>query len=320
MSEERKPLRTRPDIAELFDRYASGQAGVPECDPLQDADILLRDDAPQLRILRAYRMLSGCFNSHFLASIPYVLYGEIRLILSILRWHNMRPHARRSMWALGNAEGVMARCLAQITGGNLFTIVNSETAKNRDDFESSNTPESRFLLGSYFEVMDDINNILKERNLGGLAIVYQDTSFQMYSNQRLKQIQDVKRLLDKDGLYIALEKVILGANNKNSQAELKKEAMKKKFFSLSEIDAKRKKILSEMDLNLLSLVGSLSVLEQMFSYSSVIWNSCNFCMFLASDSEISFNQFIDSMPKNLVPTEYRFVQTTEPPHPDSLIA
>jgi len=106
----------------------------------------------------------------------------------------------------------MARTIAKLADGKIRTFSCSPTEENRISFFSHGIPEhAKFFVGPFCDVDYTLFNSNPEYYdfKNGFDVIVEDTTFQMYSNNRYEQISFVKDKLVDDGVLIFVEKVMM---------------------------------------------------------------------------------------------------------------
>ncbi|WP_168878885.1 class I SAM-dependent methyltransferase [Rhizobium sp. P28RR-XV] len=298
-------------FAAFFERTASGLEGAPDLGRPEPEMDLLSFDLDCMTFWDTHRRLWGHFDSHYFASIPYRLEEECRLAAAILLF-GLQSWARSghaaTIYTLGAGAGTLARALAKLGDGRLKTLCCSPTGGNRDCFFAQRGSEdAHFHHGPFFE-LDDVrygtdDNLRPFRN--GYDVLFEDTTFQMYSRDREKQLAFVTPRIRPGGLLVQVQKL----SHRNIEVYLererqKDELFKPRFFSNTQIVAKKRDVLDTMlDLQV-DLEASATALQSYFRYSVITWNSGNFYTIVSSNSLKSLGNFVTSMVKPAMPAEF----------------
>ncbi|KAA1183891.1 class I SAM-dependent methyltransferase [Rhizobium tropici] len=276
---------------------------------------LLEFDLDCMVFWDTHRRLWGRFDNHYFASIPYRLEEECRLATAMLffalsAWARRRRAA--TVYTLGAGAGTLARALARLGDGRLKTLCCSPTDGNRVSFFARRGSEhAHFHHGPFFDLDDE--RYETDENLQpfreGYDLLLEDTTFQMYGRDRKEQLAVIAPRIRADGLLIQVQKIA----NADIQAYLererqKDEQFKPRYFSRTEIVAKKHEILDTMTKFQVDLESSIGALRSYFSYSVVTWNSGNFYTIVSSNSPASLRRFLISMLKPAIPKEYCYEQ------------
>lgn len=255
--------------------------------------------------------LWGHFDNHYFASIPYRLEEECRLAAAILSFGLAawgRSGQAATIYTLGAGAGTLSRALARLGDGRLKTLNCSPTDGNRISFFARRGSEDAYFHhGPFFELDDE--RYATDENLqafrDGYDVVLEDTTFQMYSPDRNSQLAVIAPRIRAGGLLIQVQKI----SNPNVETYLererqKDEQFKSRYFSKSQIVAKKRDVLDTMADFQVDLESSVSALGSYFAYSAITWNSGNFYTIISSNSFASLRDFVTSMVKPAIPPDY----------------
>lgn len=301
-----------PRLTSLLDKFGkivTAESGQPHCHPVLDEN-LLQHDAIALAFSKIRQSCAGAFNYHYVASLPYILEEQCRFGAGLLLYSIKKAKVSNDtlkVYTLGDASGVMARALTEISKGNIHTLTCSPNQENQDHFYSKNTrPEAYFFYGPFFNVTPDllINNKQSPFH-GGFDVIVEDTTFQMYSAERLEPIFLACRNLKDDGIFVMLEKVKHEELEEYLRREHQKDAQfKKRYFTDEQIEAKKSSILKTMQSQEATLNELIAALRPRFKCALIIWNSGNFYTIAASNSVTNLTLFVESLTAPAIPKEY----------------
>lgn len=293
--------RKSPRYTSLFNKFsklASGNDGVPIKSPQPNKDFINRN--PKIKeFYSIHKHIGGIFDSHFFASIPYILEEECRLGSALLNFSSLQNDVF-NIYTIGTAEATMARTLGRMGKGKIKTLSCSPNIENQKGFNFYGIPKHSFFhLGGFFEI--DKKYLSKNKYFNkGFDLIVEDTTFQMYSPQRNTQIEFVKQILKENGILILIEKM----NHENISQYMKMESIKddykKQFFSDFQIK-KKHEVIDIMEKNQQTVDKVVESLLLSFDYVAIYWNSCNFYSLAASDSIKNLNDFFVKMPKQYLP-------------------
>jgi len=211
---------------------------------------------------------------------------------------------------LGTAEGTMARTISELADGQILSLSCSPTIENQESFYAWGVPKhAQFFLGPFNHLSPE--SLSQTPGLqdfaSGFDIIFEDTTFQMYSPNRQQQIAFVRRNLKAKGLMIFLEKFRSQDLEEYRRRELQKDhGFKVRYFSEAEINRKETNVLETMNLNEVTLDEMRSVLRDVFSYAYIIWNSGNFYSIAASNSLRNLDLFVSCLGPAAIPSEYTY--------------
>ena len=298
-------------FAEFFERTASGKGGAPDlAEPKIDMS-LLDFDLESAIFADTHRRLWGNFDSHYFASIPYRLEEECRLGAALLSFA-LRTWARNAspttIYTLGTGTGCLARTLATLGDGRIEALCCSPTAANRASFFANRGSEhAHFFHGPFFELDDD--RYATDKDLlpfrGGFDVLLEDTTFQMYDRDRLKQLEFVVPRIRSGGLLVQVQKLAHEDRDIYEERERQKdELFKSRFFSTGHISKKKDEVLNTMTDLQVDLATTVAALRAFFRYSVLTWNSGNFYTIVSSNSRASMLELVSLMVKPAIPPNY----------------
>ncbi|SDA97840.1 class I SAM-dependent methyltransferase [Mesorhizobium qingshengii] len=301
-------------LAGFFAATAAGKSGMPIRKPIADArllpsDGLLRD----LVALHATRQ--GFFDQHYHGSIPYRLEEECRMAHAVLKYarHRGAPFA---LYSLGTAEGTMARTLSELSEGQIRTLSCSPNAENYKCFMAyGEPPHADFFVGPFHHLTKDV--LGSDPRLAGFAhgfdVILEDTTFQMYSPNRVKQIEFVSQHLKEGGIFVFVEKFRAIEETDYRRREYQKDfGFKARYFPQDEIEKKQTSVLNTMFNNEVTLGEMHDAVRAHFSHCVMTWNSGNFCSLAASNDRENLNHYVSQMAAPAIPHEYVYETSLDP--------
>ena len=302
-------------FAPFFERTARGLGGMPDLGTPEPDLSLLEFDLDSMVFWDTHRRLWGNFDNHYFASIPYRREEECRMGAAMLAfalgaWGRRRQAA--AVYTLGAGAGTLARALARLGDGRLKTLCCSPTDGNRSSFFARRGSEhAHFHHGPFFELDDERyatdDNLQPFRD--GYDLVLEDTTFQMYGRDREAQLSVIAPRIRAGGLLIQVQKLIHPDSKAYFARERQKEEdFKSRYFSQTQIVAKKREVLDTMADYQVDLETTISALRAYFSCSVVTWNSGNFYTIVSSNSAASLLDFVSSMVKPAIPEEFCYEQ------------
>jgi tRNA (cmo5U34)-methyltransferase len=302
------------ELAGEFESLASGLAGKPVIDEVVPDFSLFNGRSDILEFYDRYSYYSGKFNLHFLSSIPYILEEECRLGTTLVKYLLTQCSAEgrtASIQTIGNAEGVIARTIADIGNGRIATLTNSPTVFNKQEFFSRHVKNSFFYLGPFFDITKEMLigcESLKEFSQG-FDVVYEDTTFQMYGPDREDQIAFVLQNLREEGIFICLEKCLQTDKNEYSKREDQKNSkFKNNYFSQQQL-AEKETILQTMHTGQVMLSTLNSAIKKTLAHTKLVWNSGNFYIIAASDNLDKLDSFVRLLGPACIRPEFSYEKT-----------
>lgn len=306
-------LRRAPRLTSLLDdfaRIASGRCGQPFRRVEPDRS-LLAGDRPSLAALEVYLARCGTFESHFVASIPYILEEGARLSAAIVRYllgrHN-KANGQPTLYTLGSAEGSISRTVAQLGNGAICTLNCSPNVENQQEFwRRGAPPTSRFFLGPFFDVTPD--RLASDPDMwafrGGFDVIVEDTTFQMYCADRSLPIGLAAANLKPDGILVTIEKMRHEDPDEYWRREQQKDDdFKRRYFRNEAIHHKRTRILSVMQEREAMLDNLVRAMQPRFACAAVFWNSGNFYSIAAAANVGQLLNFLQAMIPPAIPSAF----------------
>ncbi|MBB2819257.1 UNVERIFIED_ORG: hypothetical protein GGD59_002508 [Rhizobium esperanzae] len=294
------------ELAGFFGATAAGRSGNPIKQPHVDRR-LLGDDSLLDRFILLHERRRGPFDQHYHASIPYRLEEECRLGHAILRYCEGLSGPLK-LYSLGTAEGTMARTISELADGRVESLSCSPNVENYRSFMAyGDPPHATFFHGPFHHLRKNLLETRPEltRFASGFDIIFEDTTFQMYSPNRLDQIEFVSQHLKNDGLFFFVEKFknpdIAEYQRRESQKDY---GFKARFFGPMDIIEKKAAVLTVMNRNEVTLAEMSDAIKRRFQHCFVTWNSGNFCTLVASNSLSNVERFISGLVKPAIPMEY----------------
>lgn len=296
-------------LLEHFAKIASGEIQKPKIKVTPD-DCFVAANPRRADYAGLLNKNIGTFNNHAFASIPFFIEETIRLGLAIFDYSVIKKASidnPLTFWSTSSADASHARTLAEYAGGKIVTFSDTPNDENREEFDRLLSHLYSFLfMAPYFEITkDNIRKRFPKFPLkDGFDIIWEDTTFQMYSGNRDGQIAHVKKQLKPGGLLILFEKV---ANNNQADYLLneynKDRYFKSRYFSYNEILEKERGILKDMYSGQVTEDELILALQFHFTYAYKIWACGNFVEFIASNSKEDIEQFISCLPEPYTPEE-----------------
>lgn len=252
----------------------------------------------------------GTFNNHAFASIPFFIEETIRLGLSLADYANLRGATKSNpltFWSTSSADATHARTLAEYTDGTIVTVSDTPNEENRVEFQRLCIhPYSNLFVAPYFEITETLihQQLPNFPYKKGFDIIWEDTTFQMYSDNRDGQIEHVKQQLAPDGLLILFEKIVSNNSADYLLNEYNKDFyFKSRYFSQDDILKKEGGILKEMFNGQVTIESLATALKKHFKYIYKIWACGNFVHIVASNDKTNITDFLQQLSKPYVPRE-----------------
>lgn len=295
-------------MAGFFAETAAGRGGVPVRKPTVDMR-LLSDDNLLNCFIKLHSQRQGFFDQHYHSSIPYRLEEECRMAHTLLKYSQLQTR-ETLLYSLGTAEATMARSLSELSGGRIRSLSCSPNEENYKCFTAFGEPSyASFFLGPFHRMTKAY--LKSESRFKGFAdgfdFIFEDTTFQMYSPNRLKQIEFVTQHLKRDGILLLLEKFRAADTAEYQRREYQKDfGFKTHYFGIDEIARKTKLVLNTMHDSEVTLAEMASAVYANFKYCIVTWNSGNFYGLAASNNEDNLSRYLALMDPPAIPFEYTY--------------
>ncbi len=288
-------------LLQRFEKIASGEEQKPKL-PVIAAQVFLDRDGEYKKYHQILQRNMGTFAKHGLASIPFMLEEVIRIGVALHRFaeeNRFSSSEPLTFYETSSADGTIGRSLAEYSNGLIKTLTDSPNESNRLEFNRLLTHNySYFHKGPFVDITPQyLSQAYGHIFKGGFDIIWENTTFQMYGNNRDEQIAYVSRLLKEDGLMIFHEKMNHFKVDEYKRLEkLKDDKFKSQYFNENELKLKKLNILSEMEAGQVTLSEFRQALKTHFKYAYIIWNSCNFYEIVASNNKKIIESFISYLP------------------------
>lgn len=292
-----------------FSKIALGQEQKPLKAVIVDPKFTVNDPRRQ-RYAQLLSSNTGMFNSHAFASIPYFFEETVRLGLALNDYAKVRGASLShplTFWSTSSADASHARTLAEFGTGTIVTLSDTPNSENAKEFERLISHQySQIIVTPYFNVTQELvaSHFPDFPYRDGFDVIWEDTTFQMYSSNRDWQISHVKKQLAIDGMLVLFEKV---ANFDQAQYILneynKDLYFKTQYFSRDDILSKNRNILKDMFRGQVTESSLSWSLNHHFNYVYKIWHCGNFVQLIASNSHENIESFLNLLSPPYTPTE-----------------
>lgn len=295
-------------LADFFAGAAAGKSGMPLQKPVVDMRLLPSDKRMQ-SLVELHARRQGHFDQHYHSSIPYRLEEECRMAYALLQFAQATTKGI-SIYSLGTAEGTMARTLCELGEGHITSLSCSPNKENYECFKAFGEPPfAEFFLGPFHHLTKDYlqNSERLQSFAKGFDFILEDTTFQMYSANRLQQIGFVAQHLKDDGILLLVEKFRAAEPADYFAREVQKDfGFKARYFSHDEIQKKAAHVLKTMHESEVTLSDMASAIHAHFKYCVVTWNSGNFYGLAASNCNINLGRYLSCLVGPAIPREYTY--------------
>lgn len=298
-------------LAGHFHSLATGASQVP----MQSLGSHLRAEIRDPQVLDYHDRLiegAGPLFSHFLASVPYILeeLSRIGAALTRLTEANAKETGQTfSLFEVDAFDGSNGRAVAGHSNGLIRSFTSSPNRANQVAFDRYADPAlSRFYPQSVFKVTPDLLQQPEYRLFSqGFDFIYEMAAFQFYSRDRDRQIAHIQQFLKPGGLVFFLEKL----NHPDPEEYLRRERVKDeqfktRYFSEEEIHWKRQQMLEQMQNGQVTFEELAGALCARFKCVHLLWNSSNFCEFVASDDPQQIERLVRLLGPVVQPADFCF--------------
>ena len=298
------------ELLEHFERISNGSEQVPKKLPKINKTYL--QSCPDfLRHEQIFRKNIGVFFKHGISSIPYLSEELLRVDKAIYDFAVYKGATKENpltYWETSSADGTRARTLSEYANGIIITLTDSPNLGNKVEFE--NSPPHPYSFFHYGPFIDICPKYLASQNLhksfkSGFDVIWENTTFQMYGNNRLEQIEYVSQSLKPDGLLILFEKMNSENDNDYRLMEDVKDEFKRCYFDTKQIQKKKENILNTMEKGQVTIKQMINIASKFYKYGSLIWNSANFYEIVVSNSKENIECFLRCLPKAFVPKKFK---------------
>ena len=227
-------------------------------------------------------IFSNEFDSHIDTSIPYFLENKLFTIAAI-----QATFRRANILDIGSSSGAFGATLAYLN--NTYTINVIEPNENiAENISLTNFKHYKQCFNTTFDDIPIFNTHFK------YEIIRESMTFQFMGLKRIDYLQEVKRRLTSDGIFLTEEKFNLENETFYQQNEKLKNSFKSKYYSKEQLN-KKEDVLIGMRENQYDYNKYVFILSQMFTYVELYYRSGNFRGLIATDSLEKLNLFMNEM-------------------------
>lgn len=305
-------IRKSPRLNELYEHFeqiSNGSNQVPDRLPKTN-ETYLSKSIDYLRHEKIFRKNLCIFLKHGISSIPYLAEEFLRVDKALFEFAKCKGATNEkplTYWETSSADGTRARTLAEYANGLIVTLTDSPNLGNKEEFEKSPShPFSFFHYGAFIDICPDYLMFQKYHPAfrQGFDVIWENTTFQMYGNNRVEQIEYISQSLKQDGLLILFEKLNADNYSKYNMMENIKDEFKAHYFKVEQIIKKKENILDTMEKGQVTKAQLIDAASKFYRYGALIWNSANFYEIVVSNSKENIEIFLKFLPKPYVPKKY----------------
>lgn len=210
----------------------------------------------------------------------------------------------------GGCGGDYVEVVAELGEERVKTLACSPNFENEHSFLShGDSPNASFFVGSMHHLTKDVMQTREDlaRLTSGFDIMIEDTTFQMYSPHRPKQIEFAKQKLKDGVIFLFVSKYKCQNFEEYRRHEVQKDVNSKPlYFSQSEIKSKCKEVLNLMNKNEVLIENMTATIRLHFSNCYIIWNSGKFYTLAASNNADDLEHFMAGLVEPAVPKEFMY--------------
>lgn len=271
--------------------------------------------------LAAYLKYGKNFQKHIMASIPAFVDARIRALKGMAEVAAMLGKGGKevNMLDITSSEGYFTKAWAQLSqdkGVNAKAdALDAGVTFQRDFNEAPQVPGVNYLLQAWGDSFVDPNSgvtIPSFKATKKYGVVFEGMGFQFFTSTRDKEIQEVKSMMDKDGLFVTMEKL---KNSDYEKREVLKDEFKSQFFTQKEMAEKAATVLKKSDEVSVGMMDYQfdrleyeKVLAKNFKHVVQFYSAGNFAGYYASDNL----DIINTALKNTGDTTTKFNEEVTP--------
>jgi len=253
---------------------------------------------------------SGNFDDHIAKSIPTFYEAQIAVVDSL-----SKMPAGSKVLDIAASEGSFGKAVTELSQGGVETVSLDPNPAMAEFFRTkSEVPGATYFTDAFLNGFDagdrQVDAFQTDERFDA---IHESMGFQFIDPDRASQVDEVKRLLKPDGIFVTEEKV----RNPNWAANetLKDQQHKNKYFTPTELAEKDKQVGFAQSTNEKKSVGMVSnmvsqetlenVLRERFDYVVQYWDAGNFKGYVASDSRVALDRFLNdlNLPQSKFSTE-----------------
>jgi hypothetical protein len=247
--------------------------------------------------LDAYVRYGTTFQKHIMSSIPAFVDARIRALRGMVESAKIlgRGGKEVSMLDITSSEGYFTKAFAQLAqdAGVKATAdaLDAGPAFKREFEKAPQVKGVKFLLQAWGESFEDPTTgrviPLFEPNKK-YGVIYEGMGFQFFTSTRDKEIAEVKRIMEPNGLFVTMEKF---KNPDYAKREVAKDKFKARFFTEKQLKEKAATVLYKSEESAVGMADYQvdrkdyeKILSDNFKFVVQIYSSGNFAGYYASDS------------------------------------
>lgn len=233
------------------------------------------------------------------------LHNYIRDEISLKKLKDRRSQQVKVLDIAGS-EGSWGKTVTELSGGKVQTVTLDPNLDMKATFDkTSEVDGATFAADAFLNGFKDGDRDVSAYNPSDrFDVVHESMGFQFIDNNRRAQIDEVKRLMKTDGVFLTEQKFL--NDNWEANEEYKNVNHKDKYFTAEELAKKDTRVgytqsLAESEAvgmvdNMVTLEDFKTLLENTFEYVEMYWDSGNFQGFAASDSRENLRKVTGGIP------------------------
>jgi SAM-dependent methyltransferase len=233
-----------------------------------------------------YKMFTGAFTKHINASIPHKIDADLATVGAI-----QATFRSARILDIGAGDGTFGKTLSYLNNTYDVTCIDpnpdmAEALANGISMDNFHPLRESF----YSECCNaPIHNLC-----GSYDVVRESMVFQFITPDRKDFIREVKKMLNKDGVFITEEKFLNECQATYDTNEALKDEFKEMYFDSDSIDKKSKDVLSSMVENQMEYNGYTKLLMSNFRYVGLYYRAGNFRGLIATNSSERYKSMMNS--------------------------
>jgi len=291
-----KALKTGKQNVEFF----TGKAEKPSSDVPYTPTIETPQVSGETKAAFSLYTMGGNFTGHISKMIPGFAEKQMAVTEAIIK------SDAKSFLDIGASEGGVVKTVSA-RNPKIKSVALDPNRAMKANFDATpavkNTEYKLEALGGSW-VEDDGFKVKQFSPKNKFDVINEDYAFQFINSDRAGQLKEVKKMLNKDGLFVSSEKFHTADFEANETAKL---AHQSKYFSPDQLTEDKQTIVSGMSDDMVKDTAYEKLLKKNFKYVTEYWNSGNFKGYVATNSKAKLNKFLADVGD--VNSEFSVVQT-----------
>ena len=229
----------------------------------------------------------GNFTGHISKMIPSFAEKQKQVAEGIVK------SDAKSFLDIGTSEGGMIKTVSN--NSNIESVGVDPNSQMKKNFESTPPVEGATFKQQAFQASwtEADGTFIKElKSDQKFDVVNEDFAFQFMNNDRASQVEEVKSLMNPEGVFITSEKFHTDNSRSNEQRKLDHQ---RKYFNESELTEDKQTIVTGMAEDMVNDKDYEKILQDNFKHVEEFWNAGDFKGYIASDSEVKLQKMKDDI-------------------------